>query len=108
MERVVGRIAGLGVSGLILMAAINASGYVGAASITFALSSLGPGGMIGGVLTLGVIAMIVDAIAEYGYETIHKRVTKELYKRGETLESIKQKVEKYPVSKQLKRKIIEV
>lgn len=105
MEKVIGKIAGFGVPGLVLVIAINATGLAGAAALTASLAALGPGGMIGGIVTLGAIGFIADALAKYGFEAILKGVVQELYKRGETKETIKAKVEKYPVSKGLKLKL---
>jgi hypothetical protein len=107
MEKVVGKIVGLGVPGLILLVAINATGLAGAAAITTGLAALGPGGMIGGIVTLGITGFIADSIAEYGYEKIFHRVVQELYKRGETLPEIERKINKYPVSAKIKAKLKE-
>lgn len=105
MERIVSKIAALGVPGLILITAIGATGLAGGAAITTALAAIGPGGMIGGIVTLGVIGLISEGITEYGFDAIFNAVVRELYKRGETKNSILKKIEKYPVSKQLKRKL---
>lgn len=102
MEKVIAKIAGFGIPGLILIVAINATGYAGAAALTAALAALGPGGMIGGIITLGAVGFISDAVIKYGFQSIFSGVLKELYKRGETKESIRAKVDKYPVSKSLK------
>ena len=107
MDKIISKIAGLGVPGLILMVAISATGLTGAAAITASLAALGPGGMIGGIATLGVIGFISEAIAEYGFDKIFALVIQELYKRGDTKESILLKVKKYPVSKNLKLKLID-
>lgn len=107
MEKIVSKVAGLGVPGLILVVAISATGLAGGAAITAALAAIGPGGMIGGIVTLGVIALLVDGLTEYGFDAIFTAVVKELYKRGENKESILKKIEKYPVSKSLKRKLRE-
>ena len=105
MEKIVSKIAALGVPGLILITAIGATGLAGGAAITTALAAIGPGGMIGGIVTLGVIGLISEGITEYGFDAIFNAVVRELYKRGETKNSILKKIEKYPVSKQLKRKL---
>lgn len=47
MDRIVNKIAGLGVPGIMLMVAISMTGLSGAAAITAALALLGPGGMLG-------------------------------------------------------------
>ncbi len=108
MEKLVSKIAALGVPGLILLVAINASGYVGGAAIVTALSALGPGGIIGGIATLGIIGLIVQGLTEFGMDAIFSAVVRELLKKGETKESILRKIEKYPISKSLKRKLREL
>lgn len=106
MEKVISKVAGLGVPGLILLVAISATGLTGAAAITAALAALGPGGMIGGIATLGVISVAVSGISEYGFDQIFKGVVKALYKKGESYDSIKCKIKKYPVTKKLKRELL--
>ena len=107
MDKIVAKIAALGVPGLVLVIAIGATGLAGGAAITAALAALGPGGMIGGIATLGVLGLISEGIAKYGVDAILSAVVIELYKRGETKESILNKIQKYPVSKDLKRRLRE-
>lgn len=107
MEKVVSKIAALGIPGLVLLIAISATGLSGAAAITTALAALGPFGMIGGIATLGVIGLISQGVVEFGSDAIFVAVVKELYKKGECKESILTKINKYPVSKSLKRKLRE-
>lgn len=107
MDKIISKIAALGVPGLVLMIAISATGLAGGAALTAALAALGPGGMIGGIATLGAIGLISEAIAEYGFDAIFVGVIKELYKRGETKESLLKKIDNYPVSKNLKNKLKE-
>lgn len=107
MDKIVSKIAALGIPGLVLIIAIGATGLAGGAAITAALAALGPGGMIGGILTLGTIGLISEAIAEYGVDTIFKAVVIELYKRGETKDLLLNKICKYPISKSLKLKLTE-
>lgn len=102
MEKIVSKIAAIGVPGLVLVVAIGASGLAGGAAIVTALAALGPGGIIGGIATLGIIGLISDALAEYGISAVFKAVVKELYKKGETKETIINKIEKYPITKSLK------
>ena len=70
-------------------------------------AAIGPGGMIGGLVTLGVIGLISEGISKYGVDAIFSAVVKELYRRGETKEQLKQKIKRYPISKDLKRKLNE-
>lgn len=107
MDKIVSKIAALGVPGLVLTVAIGATGLAGGAAITTALAAIGPGGMIGGLVTLGVIGLISEGISKYGVDAIFSAVAKELYRRGETKEQLKQKIKRYPISKDLKRKLNE-
>ena len=107
MDKIVSKIAALGIPGLIFMVALSATGLAGGAAITAALAALGPGGMIGGIATLGIIGLISEAITEYGFDTIFSAVVNELYKRGENIDSLLKKIDKYPVSKTLKSKLKE-
>ena len=87
--------------------AIGATGLAGGAAITTALAALGPGGILGGIATLGIIGLISEGIAQYGVDAIFSAVIKELYRKGETKEEILRKIKKYPISKELKRKLKE-
>ena len=108
MDKIVSKIVALGVPGLVLLLAIGATGYVGAASITTALCAIGPFGMIGGIATLGLIGLLSQAISEYGFEKIFVQVVKELVKKGETKESILLKINSYKISKSLKLKLKDI
>lgn len=99
MDKIVSKIAALGVPGLVLTVAIGATGLAGGAAITTALAAIGPGGMIGGLVTLGVIGLISEGISKYGVDAIFSAVVKELYRRGETKEQLKQKIKRYPISR---------
>lgn len=105
MDKLIAKIAALGIPGLILLIAINATGLAGAAALTAGLAALGPGGMIGGIACLGVAGLIAHGLSEFGFDAIYSGVVKELYKKGETKASILEKIENYPVSKSLKLKL---
>lgn len=105
MDKIISKITAFGVPALVLIIAIEATGLAGAAAITAALAALGPGGIVGGIATLGVIGLVSEAITEFGVDAIFGAVVKELYKRGETKTSLQNKIKKYPVSKDLKRKL---
>lgn len=106
MDKIVDKIVGIGVPGIMLMVAISMTGLTGAAAITTALALLGPGGMVGGVITLLVAGSVASAIAEYGFDAIFRSVIKKLYKKGETKSSLKAKIENGPWSQKLKAKAI--
>ena len=102
MDKIVSKIAALGVPGLILMTAIGATGLYGAAAITVALSAIGPGGMLGGIITLCAIGLISEGITEYGFDELFKAVITEMYRKGDSKTTILQKIDKYPISHSLK------
>ena len=99
MEKLISKLAALGVPGLVLLIAVSTSGYVGAAAIVAALSALGPGGIVGGIATLALIGVITHGISS--------ALVKELLKKGESKETILEKIEKYPISKSLKSRLRE-
>ena len=100
-------IAGLGIPGLVLIIMMAASPWVGAAAITASLAALGPFGMLGGIATLGVLAFISRALAEFGVEIFFQRVLAKLIEGGETCEEILKKIDGYPISSKLKQKLKE-
>lgn len=106
MDKLVSWIAGLGVPGLVLLVAMAFTGYAGAAAITVALATLGgPLGMLGGIGVLGLLVLISKGLAKYGFEKIFEAVVSDLFKKGETKESILEKIKNYPISKDLKKKL---
>lgn len=69
MDEVVKKVAALGLSGVILVMTMAATGFTGAAAITAALAFLGgPAGMLGGMAVLGLTGLIVDALSKVGIE----------------------------------------
>lgn len=108
MDKIAGQIAGFGVPGLVLIVAMAATGFSGAAALTTALAALGgPLGMLGGIALLGLLMLIFKALAEYGLEAIFKAVLNELYKKGKTKGEILTKIAGYPISSDLKRSLNE-
>lgn len=109
MDKLVSKIAGLGVPGLVLLVAMSATGFAGAAAITTALAALGgPFGMLGGIALLLLLVLIANGLTKYGFNKIYDAVVKELIRKGETKESILKKIEGYPISKELKRRLKEL
>jgi len=107
MDKVINKLAGLGVPGLVLAVAIAMTGLSGAAAIVVALSSLGgPFGMLGGIGVLILLALTSSAIAKYGIEKIAIGIVKKLIQEGKSKKDIIREVEEFPViSKELKLKI---
>lgn len=107
IDDIVPRIAALGVPGLILMISIKATGLTGAAALTTTLKTLGPFGMIGGIAILGLAELSSEAITKLGFDTIFESVVNELYKKGESKKSIIEKIDKYPMSNEMKNRLKE-
>lgn len=106
MDKLVSSIVALGVPGLVLLVAMAFTGYSGAVAITVALAALGgPLGMLGGIGVLGLLVLMSKGLAKHGFEKIFEAVVKELLRKGETKSSILEKVQKYPISKDLKKKL---
>lgn len=105
MDKLISMLAGLGVAGLVLVVVISTTGLVGGAAFVAALAALGPGGIAGGLISLGVIALVAKALSEYGFEALFTGVARELYLKGETRESIMKKIVMWPISKNIKLKV---
>ena len=106
-DSLVSLIATFGVPGLVLVMAIGATGLYGAAALTTALAALGPGGMVGGICVLGIAGLVAQGISKFTFDRVFKGVIRELYKRGETKETILLKIENYKISHELKLKLKE-
>jgi hypothetical protein len=109
LDRAVAAIVGLGVPGLVLVVTIAVVGPAGGAAIVAALAALGgPFGMLGGITLLGVLVLACRAIAKYGIDEVFVRVLNGLIETGLTRQDIVAKVERYPISAGLKRKLREL
>ncbi|MGQ4647217.1 hypothetical protein [Lyngbya aestuarii] len=107
MDEAVRKIAALGLPGVILLIAMATTGFTGAAAITAALAMLGPGGMIGGIVFLGVIGIAGDALSKFGLQALLAGVYKERHEKGETLKALKKEINGLFISDDLKRKLRE-
>jgi hypothetical protein len=86
--------------------AISVSGFAGAAAITTALAALGgPGGMLGGIGVLAMFVPISRARSKYGLEKLFARTISGFQAKGIPKDEIVQKIEGYPISRELKVKL---
>ena len=105
IDKVAEKIAALGIPGLVLIVFMTGSGLTGGAAIVAALAAIGGTvgtGMLGGIAGLGVMVLISSAISRFGSREIFKRVLKNLKKQGKTKEEILQKIDRYPIDRDLK------
>lgn len=79
MDKLISKLAGLGVPALVLVVAMATTGLTGAAAITAGLAALGPFGIIGGIATLGVITLLSQGLTEYGFDAIFTELVKEFF-----------------------------
>ena len=109
MDKLIDKIAALGVPGLVLLVAMSATGWAGAAAITAGLAMLGgPFGMIGGIALLVILSLISKGIAEYGFEEMYSGVLQRLKdEQGLTEEELINKINSYPISREMKLKLID-
>lgn len=107
LGEIVGIIAGFGVPGLVLVMLITYSPLTGAAAITSSLAALGPFGMMGGIVMMGVLSFISRALAKFGFEKVFPALLIKLREDGRTSEDIREEINAYPISDELKQKIEE-
>ena len=109
MDKLVDKIVALGVPGLVLLIAMSATGWAGAAALTTALAALGgPLGMLGGIAVLGMLSLISKGIANFGFEAIYRRVLQRLKdEEGLTEDELIKKINSYPISRGLRLKLID-
>ena len=105
LDRLVSVLVGMGVPGLILLVAMAATGWAGAAAITAALSTLGPGGMVGGVCVLVASGLISAGLAKFGFRKVFEATVRGILEKGMSKQEILNKVERYPITKDLKLRI---
>ena len=72
MDKILDKLAGLGIAGIVLACVIATSGLTGVYALTAALSTLGGpfGGMLVGLTMLGLIAMTSSLIAKIGIDQV--------------------------------------
>lgn len=108
MDRIVGILVGLGVPGLVLLTVSAACGLAGGAATVTALATLGgPLGMLGGIGVLVLMGIVCSALGKYGFDALFLAVLQGLIAKGTTVLDIYQKLDTYPISSDLKRKIRE-
>lgn len=108
LDSLIELVGSLGLPGLAFVLLCKASGLVGAAAMTSTLALLGgPVGMIGGVLGFGGAVILMRYISKYGADKVAEIYIKSLYNKGETKATIIYKINNWPITNDLKRKLCE-
>ncbi|MGB2927239.1 MAG: hypothetical protein WBB82_18210 [Limnothrix sp.] len=102
MDEVVRKLAGIGFPAVILLITMATTGLAGAAAVTTALAMLGPGGMVGGIVLLGIIGLAADSLSKYGLEALLKGIYQEREHKGEDKQKLLREINRLPISKELK------
>lgn len=108
MEKIFSKAAAIAIPYSILGIACKASGHNGGAALTSGFRSLGGTfGMKGGLVTLGTIGLAAEFVTEKTIGIVLNNAVKNLCFEGESQETIFSKIDKYPISKELKLKLKE-
>ncbi len=102
MDEVVKKIAAIGLPGIIFVITMATTGLGGAAAITKALYLLGPGGMIGGIVFLGIIGLVSDTLTKYGLTEFLKAVYVERLAKGESAVDLCKEIDYLFITNELK------
>ena len=105
MDKVIATIAAEEIPACVLKVALNATGLRGGARLTKALSSIGPGGMIGGLVTLGVIQAATYCLTKEAIERIYMNAIRQLYEDGISHEEIMSTIDEYRISPELRDRL---
>ena len=109
MDKVVQKLAALGVPGLVVLAVAATTGLFGGAAMLAALAAMGgPFGIVGGFAAIALLALAVDAVAQWGFEALAKAVVAQIIKSGTSREKIRSTIEGYwMLSKGLRKTMLE-
>lgn len=106
MDEFVRKAAGIGLPAIVLLITMATTGLTGAAAITASLALLGPGGMIGGVILLGIIGLAADMLSKFGLEALLSAIYEQRAQNGEKKESLCNEIRHLPISGDLKRRLL--
>lgn len=107
MDEFVRKAAGIGLPLIVLLITMSVTGLTGAAAITAALAMLGPGGMIGGIILLGIIGLAANMLSKYGLDACLAAIYTERQKNGEGTDQLINEIQSLLISDDLKRKLKE-
>ena len=103
MDEFVRKAAGIGLPVIVLLITMATTGLAGAAAITASLAMLGPGGMIGGIVLLGIIGLAADMLSKFGLEALLSAIYIQRHQNGESKAKLCDEIHWLPISDDLKR-----
>lgn len=107
IDKIIDKLSPLGVPGLIFLILMSFSPWAGGAAIMSTLSLLGgPFGAIAGLGVLGVFSIYGKKISAFGYNRVIILLIDRMQKQGKSADEIIQEIQKFPISGDLKNKII--
>jgi hypothetical protein len=109
LDELAHKIALIGLPALAFVVAASiasSAGLAGGAVVVAALAMLGgPVGLIGGLLTLGLLTLIADGVSKYGLNTLLLASFKARRERGISIEQIHTEIDSLWISDELKYKL---
>ena len=109
IDTIVSKLVAIGVPGLVILAIGATSTLYGGAAIIMGLSTIGgPFGVMGGLAAVALLALAIDALSEYSFEYIGKKVVEGLKEEGKSDWEIRNEINSYPISDDLKNKILSI
>jgi hypothetical protein len=103
MDEFVRKAAGIGLPAIVLLIVMATTGLTGAAAITAALALLGPGGMIGGIVFLGIIGLAAEMLTKFGLEELLRGIYTQRLQNGESRSQLCGEIDWLPISGDMKR-----
>lgn len=109
LDELAHKIALIGLPALAFVVAASiasSAGLAGGAVVVAALAMLGgPIGLVGGLLTLGLLTLIADGVSKYGLNTLLLESFKARRERGISVEQIHAEIDSLWISDELKYKL---
>ena len=107
IDKMIDKISFLGVPGLVFLVLLSFSPWAGGAAIMSTLSLLGgPFGAIAGIGVLLVFSKYGSKISALGYNKVISLVIHRMRSKGKTEEEIVEEIKSFPITDELKRKVI--
>ena len=105
MDKIIATIAAEGIPACVLKVALDATGLHGGARLTKALSSIGPGGMFGGLISLGVLQFVSYNLTRDVFERIYIRAVHQMFEDGTPNEDVMTTIDSYSISPELRERL---